>query len=293
MVKMSENTTAKSKNLIIAGMSGAGKSSAMAILEDMGFYCIYNMPVDLLPGLMQMPDFAKGARGVALSTDVREHDFILKYESVLAQLKDEGHAFEILFLTAGENTLASRFSESRRPHPFPDDKGLLQSIRHEKKYLEGLLKNASIVVDTTDIQPRQFKVLLSELFGQDITSPLQIYLTSFGFKYGLPKDADLVMDVRFIDNPYFVPELRPLTGNAPQVRDYVLNQPETRDFLNKYLDLLEYLLPLYAKEGKSRLTLAVGCTGGKHRSVAIVNYLADKIRLNHHKVVETHRDIER
>lgn len=281
------------RKLILAGMSGAGKSSAMAILEDMGFYCIYNMPVDLLPSLMQLPDVLHGVKGIALSTDVREHAFMEQYEGVLAELQQQGHEFEILFLTAGESALARRFSESRRPHPFPDDKGLLESIRHEKKYLEGLLKKANIVIDTTDTNTRQFKVLLTELFAQDITSPLQIYLTSFGFKYGLPKDADLVMDVRFIDNPYFVPELRDLTGNNIQVRDFVLNQPETREFLKKYLDLLEYLLPLYAKEGKSRLTIAVGCTGGRHRSVAVTNYLADSIRFNQHKVIESHRDIDR
>lgn len=281
------------RKLILAGMSGAGKSSAMAILEDMGFYCIYNMPVDLLPSLMQMPDALEDARGIALSTDVREHAFMARYEAVLAELKRQGHDFEILFLTASESALARRFSESRRPHPFPDGKGLLESIRHEKKYLEALLKKANIVVDTTDTNTRQFKVLLMEMFGQDITSPLQIYLTSFGFKYGLPKDADLIIDVRFIDNPYFVPELRDLTGNHAQVRDFVLSQPETKGFLQKYLDLLECLLPLYAKEGKSRLTIAVGCTGGKHRSVAVTNYLADQIRLHQHRVIETHRDIER
>ena len=290
---MPENTTVKPRKLILAGMSGAGKSSAMAILEDMGFYCIYNMPVNLLPSLMQLPGVLKGVKGIALSTDVREHDFMVSYEAVLEELHKQGHDFEIIFLTAGEGALARRFSESRRPHPFPDDKGLLESIRHEKKYLEGVLKKANIVIDTTDTSTRQFKVLLTELFGQDVTSPLQIYLTSFGFKYGLPKDADLVMDVRFIDNPYFVPELRDLTGNHAQVRDFVLNQPETREFLQKYLDLLEYLLPLYTKEGKSRLTIAVGCTGGRHRSVAVTNYLADRIRFHRHKVIETHRDIER
>lgn len=280
------------QNLIIAGMSGAGKSSAMAILEDMGFYCIYNMPVDLLPNLMQMPNVFKNARGIALSTDVREHGLIEQYAGLLNRLEAQGHHFEILFLTASEEALAMRFSESRRPHPFPDDKGLLESIRHEKKYLEALLKQANIVIDTTDIKPRQLKILLNEQFGQNVTSPLQIYLTSFGFKYGLPKDADLVMDVRFIDNPYFVPELRDLDGNTAQVRNFVLRQPETVVFIEKFLNLLEYLLPLYAREGKSRLTVAIGCTGGRHRSVAVTNYLADKLRLNRHKVVETHRDID-
>lgn len=293
MLKMPRNTKADPRKLILTGMSGAGKNSAMAILEDMGFYCIYNMPVDLLPSLMQLPNVLKDAKGIALSTDVREHAFMEKYEDVLAELKRQGHEFEILFLIAGESTLARRFSESRRPHPFPYDKGLLESIRHEKKYLEGLLKKANIVIDTTDTSTRQFKVLLTELFGQDITSPMQIYFTSFGFKYGLPKDADLVIDVRFIDNPYFIPELRDLTGDNVQVRDFVLSQPETREFLEKYIALLKYLLPLYAKEGKSRLTIAVGCTGGRHRSVAVVNCLADRIRLDQHKVIETHRDIER
>lgn len=281
------------QKLILAGMSGAGKSSAMAILEDMGFYCIYNMPVDLLPGLMQLPDTPQGSRGIALSTDVREHGFMEKYTAVLDELQRQGHNFEILFLTASEGALSRRFSETRRPHPFTDEKGLLESIRREKKYLEDLLKKANIVIDTTDINTRQFKILLTELFGQDVTLPIQIYITSFGFKYGLPKDADLVMDVRFIDNPYFVPELRDLTGNNVQVRDFVLKQSETRGFLEKYMDLLEFLLPLYAKEGKPRLTIAVGCTGGRHRSVAVTNYLADRLRLGQHKVVETHRDIER
>lgn len=283
----------KQHKLILAGMSGAGKSSAMAILEDIGFYCIYNMPVNLLPSLMQMPEIFKNSRSIALSTDVREHAFMEKYEQVLEELHTQGHDFEILFLTANEETLATRFSESRRPHPFPDDKGLLEAIRQEKKYLEGLLKKANIVIDTSDTASRQLKIILTELFGKDTTSPLQIYISSFGFKYGLPKDADLVIDVRFIDNPYFVPELKDLDGNTAPVRDFVLKQEETMAFLTKYLDLLEYLLPLYAKEGKSRLTIAVGCTGGKHRSVAVTNYLADKIRLNNHKVIESHRDINR
>lgn len=281
------------KNLIITGMSGAGKSSAMAILEDMGFYCIYNMPVDLLPSLMQMPEFTAHSQGVALSTDVREHGFLNKYEAALAELAKQGHQFEILFLTASESTLAMRFSESRRPHPFAEGQGLLESIRQEKKHLAGLLKKANIVVDTTDIKPSEFKVLLTELFSSNTAAPLKIHLTSFGFKYGLPKDADLVMDVRFINNPYFVPKLKDLTGHAPAVCDFVLNQPETKVFLQKYLDLLHYLLPLYTKEGKSRLTIAVGCTGGKHRSVVVANYLANKLCLTNHEVIETHRDIER
>lgn len=281
------------QKLIIAGMSGAGKSTAMAILEDMGFYCIYNMPVELLPGLMQMPDIFSNARGFALSADVRGHDFIAKYEKILGELAQQGHNFEILFLTAGEGVLASRFSESRRPHPFPDDNGLLDAITQEKKYLEGLLKKANIVIDTTDVTARQLKIILSELFARDMASPLQIYLSSFGFKYGLPKDADLVMDVRFIDNPYFVPELRDLDGNTVQIRDFVLNQETTMTFLGKYLNLLEFLIPRYVKEGKSRLTIAVGCTGGRHRSVAIVNYIADRLRQSSHKVIESHRDINR
>ena len=282
-----------SKNLIIAGMSGAGKSTAMAALEDLGFYCIYNMPVNLLPQLMQMPYILANTRGIALSTDVREHAFIQKYDAVLAELKRQDHEFEIVFLTAEEGVLAMRFSESRRPHPFADTEGLLQSIRHEKKYLEPLFKKANIVIDTSDINARQLKVLLTEKFGQDVISPLQLYLTSFGFKYGLPKDADLVMDVRFIDNPYFVPELRDLNGTTTQVKDYVLKQPETMTFLTQYMDLLEFLLPLYAREGKSRLTIAIGCTGGKHRSVVTVNWLADKLRLRQHKVIENHRDMDR
>lgn len=279
-------------NLIIAGMSGAGKSTAMTVLEDLGFYCIYNMPVDLLPQLMQMPDVLVNARGIALSTDMRKLAFMEKYSQVLTQLKQQGHAFEILFLSADEGILAMRFSESRRPHPFPDDEGLLQSIRHEKKYLEALFKKANIVIDTSDINARQLKVLLTEKFGQDVTSSLQLYLTSFGYKYGLPKDADLVVDVRFIDNPYFVPELRDLNGTMTQIKDYVLQQPETMTFLAKYLELLEFLLPSYAREGKSRLTVAIGCTGGKHRSVVVTNWLADKLRMQQHKVVESHRDIE-
>ena len=278
--------------LIITGLSGSGKSTALAALEDGGFYCIDNMPVNLLPKFLEMPMGAGSEiTGIALVMDLRERSFLAKYSAVFNELKQKGYHFEILFLEAEEEILLQRYSTTRRQHPLSPEKSLLDGIRTEKEQLKDLRSAADLIIDSSNFNVHELKSKILE-FAQRSRElmPMQVNVLSFGFKYGIPYSADLIMDVRFLVNPYFIPDLKELDGETQEIRDFVLNHDETRDFLNKYQDLLDYLIPLYEKEGKAYLTIAIGCTGGRHRSVTIARTIYEHIRTMGKTVELNHRD---
>jgi UPF0042 nucleotide-binding protein len=277
---------------IITGLSGSGKSTALAALEDSGFYCIDNMPVDLLPKFLELPiERDSEISGLALVMDLRERGFLTKYSAVFSQLKKSGYFFQILFLEAQEEIVVQRYSETRRQHPVSKGNSLLDSIRLEKEQLEDLRSAADIVIDTSSFNVHDLKSKIVDIAQKSkINVTMRINVLSFGFKYGIPYDADLIMDVRFMANPYFVAELKELDGEAQEIKDFVLGHKDTRAFLDKYLDLLDYLIPLYEKEGKAYLTIALGCTGGRHRSVTIAGTIYEHIRAMGKTVELNHRD---
>jgi UPF0042 nucleotide-binding protein len=287
---------AKVKNhkiIIITGLSGSGKSTAVAAFEDAGFYCVDNMPVDLLPKFLELPiESESEITGLALVMDLREKGFLSKYKDVFDSLRHKGHNFEILFLEADEQILLQRYSQTRRHHPISQGKGVLESIRAEKQMLKDLKKAADNVINTSHYNVHELKSIILNIAQKVIElAPMYINIVSFGFKFGIPHDADVIIDIRFLPNPYFVPELKALDGETQQVKNYVLENKETRIFLDKYLDLLDYLIPLYEKEGKAYLTLAVGCTGGRHRSVVIARAIYEHINASELQIEMTHRDI--
>jgi len=276
----------------MTGLSGSGKSTAMAALEDAGFYCIDNMPVDLLPKFLEMPmERDSELTGIALAMDLRERSFLAKYSTVFNELKQKGYHFEILFLEAEEEILLQRYSATRRQHPLSPEKSLLDGIRTEKIQLEDLRSAADLVINTSRFNVHELKSKILDIARRSKELvPMRINVLSFGYKYGIPYDADLIMDVRFLVNPYFIPDLKELDGETQKIRDFVLNHDETRDFLKRYQDLLDYLIPLYEKEGKAYLTIALGCTGGRHRSVTIARIIYEHIRATGKTVELNHRD---
>jgi UPF0042 nucleotide-binding protein len=279
--------------IIITGLSGSGKSTAIAAFEDVGFYCVDNMPVALLPKFLDLPvESDPQIAGIAFVMDLREKGFLSKYRSILESLKQEGYHFEILFLEADEQILLQRYSATRRQHPLSQDKGLLDGIRAEREQLKELRSAADQIIDTSHFNAHELKSYILEVARKSKKLGLmRINVLSFGFKYGIPHEADLIVDVRFLTNPYFIPELKPLDGETQEVKDFILNKPETGIFLEKYFDLLDYLIPLYEKEGKSYLTIAVGCTGGRHRSVTVARRIYVHIKQRCQQVQIFHRDI--
>ena len=280
--------------IIITGLSGSGKSTAIDAFEDAGFYCVDNMPVQLLPKFLELPIESKSKiAGLAFVMDLREKNFLTKYTSIFESLKKKGYFFNILFLEAEEETLLQRYSQTRRQHPLSNGKGLLEGIRIEKEQLKSLKTAADKIVDTSRYSAHDLKAVIHDMAQKaKHHAPMGITIMSFGFKFGIPYNADLISDVRFLVNPYFVPELKDLTGKDEKVKDFVLNNDVTHTFLEKYLDLLDYLIPLYKKEGKAYLTVAVGCTGGRHRSVAIAQSIFEHINKPKRQIIITHRDID-
>ncbi len=283
------------KIIILTGLSGSGKSTALAALEDAGFFCVDNLPVALLPKFLELQvQTVSEVTRFAFVMDLREKGFLSRFESVFQELETLGFAVEIVFLEAGEDTLIRRYSETRRHHPLSEDSGLMEGIRKEWNSLAPLRKIANRVVDTSILNVHELKALILKLSAQDHQKKrLQTNVLSFGFKYGIPRDADLVIDVRFLPNPYFIPELKNQTGLMAPVRDFVMERAETREFMSKYLDLLDYLLPRYQREGKAYLTVAIGCTGGKHRSVAVAGKVHEHLSGVAQKVSLSHRDVDR
>ncbi|MBW2036149.1 MAG: RNase adapter RapZ [Deltaproteobacteria bacterium] len=282
------------KIIIITGLSGSGKSTAIKALEDAGFFCVDNLPVVLLPQFLQLR-MGQPAEisNLALVMDIREKGFVSNYADVLDTIRSKGYQFEILFFEASEETLLRRYSQTRRRHPLAREKNLSDGIRAEKEELKGIRAIADKVIDTSYYNVHELRAVILQHVKKVIHSGQpEVHVLSFGFKYGLPHEADLVVDVRFLPNPYFVPELAELDGTSPRVEAFVTKSDETQIFLRKYFELLDFLIPLYQKEGKSYLTIAVGCTGGRHRSIVVAEkifqYLKGKISL----VQLTHRDIE-
>jgi UPF0042 nucleotide-binding protein len=278
---------------IITGLSGSGKSTALAALEDVGFYCVDNMPVDLLPKFLELPvDRTTGMTGCAFVMDLREKGFPARYDMVLAGLRQKGFAFRIIFLEADEPVLVQRFSATRRQHPLAHDQGIVAAIQSERVRLKPLRDDAERIIDSSRLTVHELKAEIMEIAkAQQALAPMQITVQSFGFKYGLPMEADLLVDVRFLPNPYFVAELKHLDGEADEIREFIFAAPEARMFTAKYADLLDTLIPLYEREGKTHLTIAVGCTGGRHRSVAIARSLYDRLAATRNRVGLSHRDI--
>jgi UPF0042 nucleotide-binding protein len=284
----------KLKIIIITGLSGSGKSTAISAFEDAGFYCVDNMPVALLPKFLELPiESNSEITGLAFVMDLREKSFLYRYSLVFDSLKKKGYQFKILFLEADEENLLKRYSQTRRHHPLSQNKSLLEGIRIEREQLKELKITADKIIDTSRYTVHDLKSVINNISQQNKNvAPMRINILSFGFKYGTPHDASLIMDVRFLANPYFVPELKDFNGKSPEIKNYVLNNDEARRFTKKYLDLLDYLIPLYEKEGKAYLTIAVGCTGGRHRSVTIAEALFEHIKKPGRQIMVTHRDID-
>ena len=282
------------KIIIITGLSGSGKSTAIDALEDAGFFCIDNLPVILLPKFLEFrAETGSEITKLALVMDLREEEFIQRYPDIFTKLRQEGYLFEILFLEASTEALLRRYSQTRRKHPLSEAKSLLEGIQAERKELKDLREIADLIIDTSNYNVHELKeIILNHVLKAVPAKRMKIYLLSFGFKYGIPHDADLVIDVRFLPNPHFVQELRNLDGTSPKVKEFMDRWKETHIFLEKYLDLLNYLIPHYEKEGKSSLTIAVGCTAGTHRSVSIADAIYRELKKTTNLITLTHRDIE-
>jgi UPF0042 nucleotide-binding protein len=284
---------AKLKIIIITGLSGSGKSYAIKSLEDMGFFCVDNLPSALVPKFVELCSQSdKGVTRIALGIDAREKDFFGGFGKLIDELKD-GNDLEVLFFEASDEVLARRFSESRRPHPVAKGKPLPEAIRLERQMMDEVRKKADRIIDTSSLTIHQLREELSKNYRDSGSQKLTLSLTSFGFKYGVPYDADLVFDVRFLPNPNFVPLLKDMTGRQKPVQEFVKKKGLSSAFLRKVSGLLDFLLPLYTQEGKNYLTIAIGCTGGRHRSVAIVEFLKDRLKDKGLDITVRHRDIER
>ncbi|WP_088834911.1 MULTISPECIES: RNase adapter RapZ [Paenibacillus] len=284
------------KLVIITGMSGAGKTIAVQSLEDLGFFCVDNLPPVLIPKFAELIEQSKGRIGkVALVIDLRGREFFTSLSESLRYLSENYTlTHEILFLDAMDSTLVQRYKESRRKHPLAPTGAPLEGIQQERKLLEELKGHATQVIDTSSLKPAQLKEKIISRFTNLENSGISINVISFGFKYGIPIDADLIFDVRFLPNPHYVDNLRPNTGQDPDVYEYVMKWTETQEFLTKLLDMLHFLVPQYKKEGKSQIVIGIGCTGGKHRSVAIAEYLGKMMGNSETEVVRvSHRDSER
>jgi UPF0042 nucleotide-binding protein len=284
------------KLVIITGMSGAGKTIAVQSLEDLGFFCVDNLPPVLIPKFAELIDQSKGRIGkVALVIDLRGREFFTALSESLRIIRENYTiTYEILFLDATDSTLVQRYKESRRRHPLAPEGLPLDGIRLERKLLEELKGMATQVIDTSRLKPAELKERIISRFTSMGKGGISVNVISFGFKYGIPIDADLIFDVRFLPNPHYVEHLRPHTGTDPEVYDYVMKWNETQEFLMKLVDMLQFLIPQYAKEGKSQVVVGIGCTGGKHRSVAIAEYLGKTLGNNDTDVVRvSHRDADR
>ena len=286
------------KNLrvvIITGLSGSGKSTALRALEDIGFFCVDNLPVILLPKFLSITTSSSPEiKQVAMVMDLRERSFLDKYQRIFTGLKEKGYKIEILFLESSDDSLLHRFSETRRIHPLSERGMIMEGILMEREKLSSLKKMADKIIDTTSLNVHQLKdIVQSHFLPSSRQKKMVINVTSFGYRYGLPVDADLVFDVRFLPNPYFVENLKNYDGHNADVQDYVLQNKESKEFLKKILDLMNLLIPLYEKEGKVRLNIAMGCTGGKHRSVVMANKLDSYFSSMKYMVNLNHRDINK
>ena len=266
--------------VVVTGMSGGGKSTALKMLEDAGFYCVDNLPISLVEKFVELISMPNSEiNKVALGLDVRADQSFEDATRILAQLKENGYKFGILFMDANENVLIKRYKETRRVHPLAADGRVEDGVRRERKALENIQRSADYIIDTTNVLTRELKEELDRIFVENGEyNNLMVTVMSFGFKYGIPADADLVFDVRFLPNPFYIDELKSKTGNDKEVQDYVMSSEESEVFMEKLTDMIQFLIPNYVKEGKYRLVIAIGCTGGKHRSVTLANELYRRMK---------------
>jgi len=280
---------------IITGLSGSGKSFAIRALEDNGFFCIDNLPAPLIPKFVELcHGYQEDIMRVALGVDLRGSQFLRSLPQVLGELRAAGHHVQVLFFDASDDVLVRRFSETRRPHPLARQGSIQDGISWERKALESIRALADKVIDTSDFNVHQLKREMEQQFCEaPSVRRMALFLTSFGYKFGIPHDTDIILDVRFLPNPYFVAELRHKSGLEREVEEFVLGNAETRAFLDRLYALLEFTFPLYEREGKSSLTLALGCTGGRHRSVVLVQELQKRFGGGSLRIHVKHRDIDK
>ena len=277
--------------VVITGMSGAGKTVAMQSFEDMGYFCVDNMPPSLLPKFWELVKESGKITKIALVIDLRSRAFFDEIMTSISGLDNTSFiTTKILFLEASDDALVSRYKETRRTHPLAGDGRVYDGIVAERQLLQDIKVRAQKVIDTTTLSPRKLREEIMHTFSNGDTDIFTIQVVSFGFKYGLPIDADIVMDVRFLPNPHYIEELRPLTGQDHAVYDYVMSQPETKTFYHKFMELLDFVIPGYKKEGKSSVTIAIGCTGGQHRSVALTERTGRELMSDSYHVTISHRD---
>lgn len=279
--------------VIITGMSGAGKTVAMQSFEDLGYFCVDNMPPALLPKFWELVQESGKITKIALVIDLRSRAFYDEIIEMLRNISDDGQIEpRILFLDSSDAELVSRYKETRRAHPLAMEGRILDGVHLERKLLADIRGQAQIIIDTSDLSPRQLREEIFHNFETQNSSPFHVVVMSFGFKYGIPIDADIVMDVRFLPNPFYIPELRPKTGLDQDVYDYVMASERTEEFYQRFIGLLQYVLPGYVAEGKSSVTIAIGCTGGQHRSVALTERVGH-VLADDYQVRIAHRDVEK
>lgn len=280
--------------IIVTGLSGSGRSAALKAFEDMGFYCVDNLPLPLLPAFVEFSRRSREALRSAIGIDIRERGFPEQFPELYRGLKAGGLAVEMLFLDASDQTIVRRFSETRRPHPLArGDTPLLDAIRKEREALSEVRTLADRILDTSDYTLHDLRQAVERRYAESDAGgrPMLVTLVTFGYKFGVPYELDLLFDLRFLPNPHFVPELKAYSGEDPRVREYIMARPESEEFLSRLLEFLDYLLPRYKSEGKSYLTIGFGCTGGKHRSVAVSLLVAECLRAKGYEVNVKHRDM--
>lgn len=280
------------KFLIVTGLSGSGKSEAMKSLEDMGFYCVDNLPPTLITKFAELCYQGKSnIDKVALGIDIRGREFFETLHESLNYLEKENYKYDVLFLDCADDVLVKRYKMTRRNHPLAKQTQITEGIKEEREILQPLREQANSIIDTSNMKPKDLKEEIRRLYEQGENNPkLTISVVSFGFKHGIPIDADLVFDVRFLPNPYYIEDLRPKTGEDQEVRDYVMNSDVSMQFFEKLKDMVGFLVPHYIEEGKNHLVIAIGCTGGRHRSVTISNLIYDELIKEGYRVVKKHRD---
>ncbi|NLV16253.1 MAG: RNase adapter RapZ [Syntrophomonadaceae bacterium] len=283
----------KNEVLIITGLSGAGKTQAANCLEDLGYFCVDNLPPALIPKFTELSKQSEGVKKVAFVVDVRGGQFFNDLFRTLTELEQDGTSHSILFLEASDEILIRRFKESRRKHPLSVGERITDAIKLEREMLGELRSQADLIIDTSNLNVHQLKEELVRIYSQEQEGFMTITVVSFGFKFGLPLDADLVFDVRFMANPKYVDELSHLTGEDSGVVDYVMEPRLTRSFLRRLINFMRFLLPNYTQEGKSHLVVGIGCTGGQHRSVVVANYLSGEVRKMGYRTLTKHRDLDK
>jgi RNase adapter protein RapZ len=303
MARKAKNSPPAEKNnlsdiVIITGLSGSGMSSATNAFQDLGYFCVDNLPITMLPTFGRLvttdDDEEKGISRAALVIDIREGRFLADFEKQLDALRDSGLKVSVLFFEASDDVLQYRFSETRRPHPADKGQGLLAAIRAERQAMKKIRSHADQIIDTSEHTVHTLRSFLLARFSPDRKgAPMRVEVRSFGHKYGNPGDLELLFDVRHLPNPHFVPELKPLSGHDPRVVRYLRSQDQVQETLKRFIDLLSYLLPLYKREGKSYVTVGIGCTGGRHRSVMIANALARALRREGFDARAAHRDVRK